>query len=470
MKSLEAWSGRTKSIVAFSFLSTYILSFLFEGQILYGLLGYHNLPAPDYIMLAIVAQCLGLATCGFFTTALKRAKMVILLGMGIPLLTVIPFFFAPSLLWSGGLILGGYASGSALGAWGYFLKAFTPKADRLKTSADVLIYSNILMVILNIVAINGSPFISLALVMVCLVLGMLCTWSLQLEEEEQRSQEVMGKTTAELRGALLLLCLFIGILTINSGLMYQVINPAFEHLAALTSWYWAIPYVLVLVVLRNLGSNAKHSSMLYAGMAMMMGAFISFMFLGRGSFDYLVVDTLMLAACGVFDLFWWSILAEMLDYTQNPSQVFGLGLSANVLGVLGGGLIGVLALSTHSVGAEVTVLALTVICVTLAILPLLNRRLVQLLEGHAYLAVYETMGEKQQTEILYQTEGPLDPLTVREQEVLAQLLLGKSNREIAATLYITENTVKTHARNIFSKYAVHSRAELISTILKGGDI
>jgi DNA-binding NarL/FixJ family response regulator len=42
----------------------------------------------------------------------------------------------------------------------------------------------------------------------------------------------------------------------------------------------------------------------------------------------------------------------------------------------------------------------------------------------------------------------------------------KSNREIAEVLYISENTVKTHARSIFSKYDVSSRAELISILLK----
>ncbi len=51
-----------------------------EGQILYGLLGFNDLPASDYIMLAIVAQFFGLATCGFFTTSANRAKMVPLLG------------------------------------------------------------------------------------------------------------------------------------------------------------------------------------------------------------------------------------------------------------------------------------------------------------------------------------------------------------------------------------------------------
>lgn len=55
----------------------------------------------------------------------------------------------------------------------------------------------------------------------------------------------------------------------------------------------------------------------------------------------------------------------------------------------------------------------------------------------------------------------LDPLTVREQEVLQLILSGKSNREIAEDLLISENTVKTHARSIYSKYDVSSQAELI---------
>ena len=49
--------------------------------------------------------------------------------------------------------------------------------------------------------------------------------------------------------------------------------------------------------------------------------------------------------------------------------------------------------------------------------------------------------DNQQTAILNKTE-PLDPLTVREQEVLQWILAGKSNREIAAALYISESTVK----------------------------
>jgi hypothetical protein len=67
--------------------------------------------------------------------------------------------------------------------------------------------------------------------------------------------------------------------------------------------------------------------------------------------------------------------------------------------------------------AEVAVIALTVVCVTLIMLPLLNNQLVLLLKSHAYLAAYDNMNQSQQTNIVRQIKT-LDPLTVREQEVL----------------------------------------------------
>ena len=43
----------------------------------------------------------------------------------------------------------------------------------------------------------------------------------------------------------------------------------------------------------------------------------------------------------------------------------------------------------------------------------------------------------------------LEPLSVREREVLQCLALGASNHEISRRLNITENTVKRHVYNIF---------------------
>ncbi len=465
MNGLKTLDARKLSVAGFSLLFAYILSFQFEGQVLYSLLDSRGTDASGYIPAAIIAHFTGLLTCGLFVRSQAIAKNMMLGGMGLCLAATVSFFFTPSTLWAGGLIIGGYASGCAVSAWGYFLRAFTPKNERIKSCADVLIYSNLIMIAVNVVAMNRSPLIGLGLSILCLVIGMAFIWLLPVEPENEQNKTLKNKTRGGVKNLLLLLCLFVFIITINSGLMYQVINPAFEHLTGLVSWYWAVPYIVALAIMRNLPMKAKRSRILYVGMVMIMGAFISFMLLGRNASDYLIVDTLMLGACGIFDLFWWSILGEMLDYTDNPAQPFGIGLSANVFGVLCGGVLGMAVTSIGLSSAEVAVIALTVVCVTLIMLPPLNRQLVLLLKSHAYLAAYDNMSQFQQTDIIRQIKT-LDPLTVREQEVLELILSGKSNRAIAEALFISESTVKTHARNIFSKYDVGSRAELISTLLK----
>lgn len=367
----------------------------------------------------------------------------------------------------GGLVVSGYTSGCVVALFGLLLKTFTLKSERLKTCADILIYSNVIMIAVNVVAMNVSPAIGLILSLTCVMLGMLFIWILttnSVNEEGDKAKRIQDQHS-NINKPALLLALFVLIITINSGLMYQVINPAFEHLTGLVSWYWAVPYIIALIVMRNLPPRVKHSSALYVGMAMIMAAFISFMVLARNALDYIVVDTLMLGACGIFDLFWWSILGEMLDYTDNSVRLFGMGLAANVFGVLAGDVLGMRIVSLQLSYAEVTVIALTIVSMTVALLPTLNRHLVMLLKSHAYLVVYDTMSKPQQNAIIARS-ATLDPLTVREQEVLEVLLDGKSNRQIAEMLFISESTVKTHVRNIYSKYDVRSRAELISTVLK----
>ena len=57
--------------------------------------------------------------------------------------------------------------------------------------------------------------------------------------------------------------------------------------------------------------------------------------------------------------------------------------------------------------------------------------------------------------------APAQKLTDREMEVLRLMARGLNNRDIAKELFISENTVKNHVRNILEKLQIHSRMEAV---------
>jgi len=61
-----------------------------------------------------------------------------------------------------------------------------------------------------------------------------------------------------------------------------------------------------------------------------------------------------------------------------------------------------------------------------------------------------------------------EPLTERQLEIVALVAEGLTNREIAAQLFISHNTVKVHLRNIFAKTGVASRTELSMLAMREG--
>ena len=68
-----------------------------------------------------------------------------------------------------------------------------------------------------------------------------------------------------------------------------------------------------------------------------------------------------------------------------------------------------------------------------------------------------------------ESPGP-DVLSYREVEVLQLMAQGEANKTIAASLSISESTVKTHATNIFTKLEVNHRTEAVTRALQRGII
>lgn len=83
--------------------------------------------------------------------------------------------------------------------------------------------------------------------------------------------------------------------------------------------------------------------------------------------------------------------------------------------------------------------------------------------GHATLAPEATQAL---IDAAHRPPAPGDDLTSREREVLALMVEGLHNQEIADRLVVSRSTVKTHVSNILAKLEVGSRAEAISLALR----
>ncbi|MCP4428072.1 MAG: response regulator transcription factor [Chloroflexi bacterium] len=70
--------------------------------------------------------------------------------------------------------------------------------------------------------------------------------------------------------------------------------------------------------------------------------------------------------------------------------------------------------------------------------------------------------------VLQELAGGIDSLTKREMGVLRLLAHGRTNRQIAAELVVSEETVKTHVGNILSKLHMAQRTQAVVAALKKG--
>ena len=75
-----------------------------------------------------------------------------------------------------------------------------------------------------------------------------------------------------------------------------------------------------------------------------------------------------------------------------------------------------------------------------------------------------SMEEKLARILQFVKEG--EPLAIREREILEMILKNMKRKEIAAALFLSENTVKTYTRTLYSKLGVSCREELYELLLQ----
>lgn len=449
-----------RPILFYSFFSAWLLSLPFKGQILSCLYSNYSLDLSYLSFIIIGVLIIGHMSAGYLIDNISKAKKVLKFITYIVIFLSLVFFLPPSSLWTIMILILAFLGGVYVAAWGFYYRMYPSGKFKIKAIAKVLILSNILMILINVVSINISPFLGLGLSIVFLVLSLIILE--QTPVESNTVEDSCASINLISVKPIILLFLFIVIITITSGLMYSVTNPAFSHLKTLTSWYWALPYVFAIYLLIKLSNNIDKSYVLYFAITLIGLSFLLFSVLDRSWKSYILVNTLMMSAYGICDLFWWSIIGEFLNYTNNPAKLFGMGLSANVLGILIGSAIGYKFINRSNI-LNPSTLAMIIIFILLIVLPLLYKYLSSIIDDHMFLIhYYNKKDELKKNDSNSPRTYP--ELTDRENEIVNLLFTGRTYKMIAEELYLSQNTIKTHIKNIYSKHNVKSKAELIKAL------
>lgn len=445
-------------ILHITFFSAWLLSLPFLGQVLYGLYDSYSISMDSLSLITTFSLFLGLLSGGFIVDNIEKSKKISLTINWLVILASIIFFFPYTKLWDIVIVLLSFIGGIYIANRGFYLKEYASSNDRIKAIALVLILSNILMAGINIISVNLSPVLGLVLSIVFLILSLifLMKSKVYLQEDNIKDKvDIMNNLKH-----IVFLYLFITILSVNSGLMYGVITPAFRHYRLLTSIFWIIPYIIGIYIVTKSSKEINKAYCLYLAISFMGLSFLFFLALDKSWTSYIIVNTLMMGAFGIFDLFWWSILGELLNYARNPAKILGFGLSANILGILIGDSLGIKILSISG-GINASIFAIVIVFIILIILPFLNKNLSSILEEQIFLFEIYKIKELNKEQV-YKYPN----LTDRQNEIVDLLLRGRTYKMIAEELYLSENTIKTHIKNIYSKYNVQSKSELIKELQK----
>lgn len=159
-------------------------------------------------------------------------------------------------------------------------------------------------------------------------------------------------------------------------------------------------------------------------------------------------------------LFVWLTLADIAHHSSIPAPlVFGVGWCCYTLPIFAGSLLALVAPLLGDSYKYATVL-LYVVALTSAFCLETRDRSMKLIfhdlssEPRPAPQDFESIDER------CRIVAARHHLTARELEVMQMLCRGRSKAYIAETLFITENTVKGHARRLYAKLDVHSKKEL----------
>lgn len=367
--------------------------------------------------------------------------------------------FSPATLWPPVFAALGVCSALFILGWSVPFSFKIQTRERLKIMASVIILANLVYVLTkNATAVlKDAAVLPVSILPLFLVLLILLRSIKESAPEETVSPEDLTESGAPVPVLSYLTFLLAG-LYFSAGLVYTIIRPSLAESGRLFLYfdYTYIPYILVLVFLGLWGYKLRWELPVYLGISLLGLSFILFSIAGKNIISLLITAFLLESSYALLDLFSWTLIGSLASVYGSPYLFFGIALGGKLFSIIAGEWFGhQLLLSSEMYRVMAAFLSASILFLLLPLIPRIKSRL------NTEKALDNDPSVLTESLLL-----PGQDLTTREKEIISLLLEGFTNKVIAEKLYISENTLKTHLKNIYRKYGVKQKRELLSRMIQ----
>jgi len=261
----------------------------------------------------------------------------------------------------------------------------------------------------------------------------------------EKSYDYAFDTSKNIKKLIMLIAAILFLININDGLSSKLIEPLFMELEEHIIFYKRIPYIMAIIVLVVFSDKLSHLSSFYIAIFLLGMSNVALMVLGVNELGFYVNETMLQWGLGIGDLFIWTVVGHVGHLYGRPYRITSFALVSLLTSVFLGRILGIIFSSSPDGGLYTIAVSFTTVFVTILVIP----KLFDTIDREVVMIKEENKFEKK-----------VNTLTEREIEIYNLLIKGKKNHEIAEELYITDNTLKTHLRNIYKKLNVAGKKEL----------
>ncbi len=427
-------------ILSYGFFLGWMLSFPYNGPIYEYLSHWYSFSGEYYPLAFIGVPIIFLVFFGFVNSREKFPKRLVIYSIVVCFAGNLLLFFGVT-YWYFIFTFMGIASVLFVIGWSYFFAISVSYKDKIKVMGLTIILGNIVLYSINILVKMGFETYALNAILIALGISLLSANFLTFE----KSYDYAFDTTKNIKKLIFLISIILFLINVNDGLSSKLIEPLFQEIDANIIFYKRVPYMMAILLLVVFSDKMSHLSTFYVAIFLLGMANVALMVLGVNEAGFYVNETMLQSGLGIGDLFVWTVVGHVAHLYGRPYRITSFALISLLSSVFLGRVLGIIFSGSPDGGLYTIAVSFTTVFVTMLVIPKLfetiDRDVVKIKEENKFASRVNT-------------------LTERELQIYNLLIKDKKNHEIAEELFISDNTLKTHLRNIYKKLNVAGKKEL----------